>query len=270
MSEVDAVPKQGEPEPGPGSGPGSQAEPGLQAQPGLQPQAGLQPPPQPRPAALPSYPGRASPFDRNHMPLKSGTNGMAIASFAAGVFGGIPLGVIFGIVALGQIGDTRQKGKGFAVAGLSLSGVWTLVLVAAIVGSVHGEAHRSANGTVTKKGTSTVQELRVGDCAQDPGTGLLTEVTVVPCDQPHTAQVIAEPESAVKGDYPGDSAAASESTDLCVAALKTAVDPGKVTATMKLIGAHPNATAWEDGTRDTTCLLTDDKPFTGSVLIAHS
>jgi hypothetical protein len=226
-------------------------------------------PKQPQPGELPRYPGQGSRDHRDYGSPKPGTNGLAIAALAAGICGGVPLAVIFGIVALSQIGDTRQKGKGFAVAGLAAAGAWTLVFVLAIVSSVHGQAHRSADGTVTKKGTSTVEELRVGDCALDPGTGLLSEVTVVPCEQPHTAQVVAKPLSAVKGDYPGDSAAASESGDLCVAALKAVVDQTRVTATMSLVSAHPNATAWDEGVRDTTCLLTDSKPFTGSVLISQ-
>lgn len=223
----------------------------------------------PEPAGeLPRFPSRSVWTDYNQMPVKSGTNGWAVASLVLGVCGGLVLGVIFGIRALTQINDTGQKGKGFAIAGIVLSGVWIAVFVMIAVQSSSGQPQRSADGTVTKQGSVSVLELHVGDCAQNPGTGRLIEVTVVPCDQPHTAQVVARPSFPDSGDYPGDSAAASESQTLCVTAVKATVDSSKVTETMNVVAAHPTAAAWNDGTHAATCLVTDATPFTGSVLVS--
>ena len=61
-----------------------------------------------------------------------GTNGFAVASLIFGILGGILFSVVFGIVALGQIKRRNQSGKGMAVAGLVLSGVWLLVIVVGI------------------------------------------------------------------------------------------------------------------------------------------
>jgi hypothetical protein len=58
-------------------------------------------------------------------------NGWAIAGFVTSLFIG-PLGLIFSIIALGQINRTGQRGRGFAIAGLVIgiiSTVWLLLLL---------------------------------------------------------------------------------------------------------------------------------------------
>jgi hypothetical protein len=215
---------------------------------------------------LPHFRAQTKWADYNDVPPKAGTNGWAVASFVLGVCGGLVLGVVFGIRALIQIGETRQKGKSLAIAGIALSVAWIAALVVAIL-SDHSGANRAADGTVTQQGTVLVLDLHVGDCAQDPGTGRLTVVTVVPCDQPHTAQVVARADIADDA-YPGDSTAAADAGTACADAVKVTVDQAKVTDTMELVAAHPDAGAWDKGTRAATCLLTDAQPFTGSLLIS--
>ena len=46
-------------------------------------------------------------------PEEQRTNGFAIASLVFGIISGIPLAVIFGIIALVQIPKKNQKGKGW-------------------------------------------------------------------------------------------------------------------------------------------------------------
>jgi hypothetical protein len=56
-------------------------------------------------------------------------------------FFGFPLilSAVFGIVALVQIRDRQQRGKGFAIAGLAISGAWILLLALIIIlGAVAG------------------------------------------------------------------------------------------------------------------------------------
>lgn len=54
------------------------------------------------------------------------TNGFAIAGFVLSFFVAI-LGLIFSAIALKQIGDRGEGGKGLAIAGLVLSIVWICV-----------------------------------------------------------------------------------------------------------------------------------------------
>jgi len=65
-------------------------------------------------------------------PHAAGTNGMAIASLVCSLFGwlcliGPILGIIFGFVALGQIKQTGQGGRGMALAGIII-GVVAIVV----------------------------------------------------------------------------------------------------------------------------------------------
>lgn len=58
----------------------------------------------------------------------------AVASLVFGLFGGSLFSVVFGIIALRRIRARGQRGRGFAIAGLVLSGLWTLLIVFGIAG----------------------------------------------------------------------------------------------------------------------------------------
>ena len=66
-----------------------------------------------------------------------GTNRMAIASLVCSLFGwlcaiGPILGLIFGFIALGQIKQTGQRGRGMAIAGIVIGVIGFVLGVVAI------------------------------------------------------------------------------------------------------------------------------------------
>jgi hypothetical protein len=65
------------------------------------------------------------------------TNGMAIASMVLGIVWvywiGSILALVFGYVALGQIRQRGQQGKGMAIAGIVLGWVGAATLIAIII-----------------------------------------------------------------------------------------------------------------------------------------
>lgn len=80
------------------------------------------------------------------------TNSLAIASFVAAIAGfltcglGDILGLIFGVVALGQIKRSGEGGRGLAIAGLVVSGLTLAFMVAAFVfGSIHRHEREEDN-----------------------------------------------------------------------------------------------------------------------------
>jgi hypothetical protein len=95
-----------------------------------------QPPPPPH-AGYPAYPyqGYSAPQT---------TNGMAIASMVLGILWlwwiGSVLALIFGYVALNQIKERNQSGRGMAIAGVVLGwiGVGTLVFFVIVVAAGSG------------------------------------------------------------------------------------------------------------------------------------
>lgn len=105
-------------------------------------------PPYPRPGAYPPYPPGYGYTDPNY-PYRlppGGTNTMAIASLMSSIMG-FPLvflcyiglaawiaGIVLGIVALNQIKETHQPGRGLAIAGIAVGAVaLVLSVMAAIV-----------------------------------------------------------------------------------------------------------------------------------------
>jgi hypothetical protein len=236
----------------------------------------VQMPPGPPVQMPPGYPA----YDYARQPAPdSGTNGFAIASFILGLLGffmlSVILSVVFGIVALTQIRNRPQRGKGLAIAGLALSGAWVLGLAALIaIGIAFQPPQSTSTGQITGRGSVDVFSLRVGDCFQNPSASdaLLgvTYVTAVPCTKPHNAQVFAEFHTTGGADYPGNASLTRQSDVGCRARIGGNLEQPKVTDTMGLHYLFPQAQAWADGHRTITCLIVDSTPdLTSSLLKPH-
>jgi hypothetical protein len=122
----------------PGQIPPGQIPPGpyppAPAFPGQAPGGGYQPPPIPGYWSPPPAPG--------FVPVTR-TNGLAIASLVLGILWlfwlGSLVGLVLGLVALKQIKDRNQGGRGIAIAGVVLSVLWLVgFVVAVIVGASKG------------------------------------------------------------------------------------------------------------------------------------
>ena len=88
------------------------------------------PPPPPPPPGGYGYP----PPGPGYPPPRAGTNAMAIASLVCSLFGwlcliGPILGVIFGFLALNQIKQTGQSGRGMALAGIIIGGILAAIII---------------------------------------------------------------------------------------------------------------------------------------------
>lgn len=199
-------------------------------------------------------------------PPPRGTNGFAIAALVLGILPvclGIP-GLIFGIVALAQTRKTGQKGKGLAIAGLSILAVWLVVGVSLVVFSIVNEADRDDSGAITGPGDVSVTSLQVGDCVEKLDDGVaIYDVPAVPCSQPHQAEVVGE--YTVKGSvYPGEKAIEDEAFTKC----SEMVDSygGEAAADVsEIFFLYPRQSNWNQGDHKVTCLAYHDPPRTGSL-----
>lgn len=222
----------------------------------------------------PVYPSPGSPY-MYELPRKEGTNGFAIASFVLGIAGFLAvtalLSVVFGIIALLRIRDAPQRGKGLAIAGLILSSLWIVLGILGIIGAAIGPQPRVAGSaspvprpTPTNQSTHSTQGrtedvflLRPGDCFLNPNTALGVDfVTVIPCTQPHDAQVFAL-FKATGTSYPGAPALKRQADPGCHARIAGNLDSSKLTDTMNLNFLFPQAQAWLDGHRLITCIIVD-------------
>jgi drug/metabolite transporter (DMT)-like permease len=62
------------------------------------------------------------------------TNTLAIIALITGILCA-PAGVVCGVIALTQISRTREGGKGLAIAGIVVGGLFTLLFLLGVVGA---------------------------------------------------------------------------------------------------------------------------------------
>jgi putative regulator of septum formation/uncharacterized protein DUF4190 len=175
--------------------------------------------------------------------------------------------VIFGFVALSQIKKRNQKGKGLAVAGLVLSVVWVLICGAGIAFGIMSEPERSADGTVTEGGSVSSVELKLGDCLKKvPAEGVVTSVDVVPCTQPHGAEVYAVFNLSGTA-YPGSDAVIKQSEDGCTERVDVLTAEAQKDDTLEVYYLYPHTSlVWNRGDHSVSCLVgSETKQYTGSL-----
>ncbi len=180
------------------------------------------------------------------------TNWWAIISLIFGVIGGVLISVICGIVGLKKA-KQGQGGRGLAIAGLVLSGLWVVLAAVAIL----------VYFTIGK-GTVTATDIEVGDClAEIPDGSRVLTVQTVGCDESHAGEVFAVllmPE----GDYPGQSEI-EKYQNRCEPEL-AAYSPDAITDdSVRMYVLYPTAETWEQGDRAVTCIATLDPPRSGSL-----
>jgi hypothetical protein len=203
----------------------------------------------------PAYPG--SPGYPSAPAGSSGTDGFALAGFVLSLLSCVPLGVIFSIVGLSRTGKNSAKsGRGLAIAGLIVSGVWVVLGILAVVAAVMSQPQRDSSGRVTDEGSTSALSIRPGDCLADAGLGRTTSVNLVPCTQPHGAQALAAFDVTATR-YPGDVELQRMADEGCStrvqddADLMQRIGDGELTVHFY----YPDATAFGRGERTVTCLV---------------
>ncbi len=219
--------------------------------PGMPPQ---QPPQTPGggyspPQYQPPYP----PPNYAQQPQIPTTSGFAVASLVFGILGGVLFSVIFGIIALGRTKPGGQRGRGMAIAGLVLSGVWVAIIAVAVV-----FAALSPDRTVSAR------DVKVGDCfANTPSGDHVSWVDTTSCDRPHSAEVVAVlrmPE----GPFPDDSVF-SDYRQRCRDALSSYSSTAMQDPNVDLAVMPPSRQSWAQWDRDMVCIATFNDKRTGSI-----
>lgn len=207
----------------------------------------------PRPAQTPPPPQRGE------------TSGFAIASFVFGLIGGVVLSVIFGIIALRRISRRGLRGKGFALAGLVLSGLWTLVIVIVIVVALATDADRDASGRVTDSGSESVFDVRVGDCLNDlEETDLEFSVNVTPCAKSHDAEAVSQFDLR-EGDWPGMPYVTREAERNCLNQVDSAAANAPRRGEVEAFYLHPTEQSWARDDREVLCIALFSPPRQGEL-----
>jgi hypothetical protein len=190
-------------------------------------------------------------------PPKQGTNGFAIASLILGIIGWVPVSIIFGIIALTQAKKRQQSGRGLAIAGIVLSAVWIVGIVAAISLVLANGAERDETGEITEGGSVSSFDLATGDCINglEESTNIAS-LPAVPCAEPHEGEVFGKFDITT-GSWPGDAEIAKQAEEGCVERLE-AYAPGAVDdENLEIFFLHPTEQSWAQGDDEVICVAND-------------
>ncbi|WP_165969182.1 DUF4190 domain-containing protein [Actinomadura sp. KC06] len=199
------------------------------------------------------------------------TNGAAIAAFVTGLLGcfGV-LGIIFGIVALKQIGERGGKGRGLAIAGIILSCLWIVAGVAGFLlrGSDSGSSTSDDPGggrpttAVTKPEKVDALKMKLGDCINDDSGATTTAtaepvevetVKVVPCSGPHDGEVLAV--FKLPGDMlPSENQLRRLAEEGCDKRITSKIRRDPAGASLATSYYYPTLESWTSGDRNVTCV----------------
>ncbi|MCU1436910.1 MAG: hypothetical protein JWR71_3635 [Pseudarthrobacter sp.] len=100
----------------------------------------------------------------------------------------------------------------------------------------------------------TPPDYRLGDCFKDFDPEALRS-TVVACDAPHSAQLVAVYRYPGSDLYPGREALAAKALEACQAAT---LAPAANDYTLNFQRAYPSGTSWDSGDRRVDCYVTAD------------
>jgi Septum formation/Domain of unknown function (DUF4190) len=210
--------------------------------------------PQPGGQYAAPYPPPVPGYGMQPGPQAQTTSGFAVASLVLGILGACLLSIPFGILGLMRTKPGGQKGRGMAIAGLVLSGLWLAAVVAAIVGGAFSSTH-----------TTSVRNIRTGDCWADlPVGNRIKEVNTTSCDRPHSAEVVGV--LTMKGGSFPPQSVLDEYRQKCRSALSsyssTALDDS---SGISLAFMPPTQQSWNKGDREMVCIATFSSPRTGSI-----
>jgi len=196
-------------------------------------------------------------------PPRARTEPLAVWSLVTGIVLLGPVALVLGILALRRIGARGTRGRGLAVAGAALGVLGTLAVagvVTAVVVTAMGT--RPLPSDVASPRDAHAQQLVTGNCvAQLPDDGAVDTVPVVPCADPHAAQVITVYEFTADAVWPGQHAADTRVGRSCV------LDQAETDAGVRTVTWAPTERSWARGDRDGLCLaVVDGGGVTGSFL----
>ena len=149
-----------------------------------------------------------------------------------------------------------------------LAGAGLVVVVVVLVVPVVLVATRGEQAGQDGSGSVGAYQLRVGDCFRAPTQGQVREVERLPCDSPHTAEVLAV-QTLPAGSWPGQAELDNLVEVACAQELRAYVEVEPVDSQLEVTWFAPTQDGWSRGDRELTCVAVADAPLTGSVRGSH-
>jgi hypothetical protein len=110
---------------------------------------------------------------------------------------------------------------------------------------------------IVEEGQADVFALRVGDCLNEVSEELVSEVPVVPCDQPHDEEIYFD--FLLEGDeYPGEDPIQTEADTRCAAEFDAFVGLAYDSSTLDFYAYRPSEESWTQlDDRIVSCVIYD-------------
>nr|WP_314846029.1 hypothetical protein [uncultured Microbacterium sp.] len=135
-----------------------------------------------------------------------------------------------------------------------------------ILGGGSGDADRDEDtGQVTESANIDIFSLKLGDCTMDSPTGLLEDIDVVPCEQPHDQEVYYE---ITMDDGEFDETAVDAASEECIGDAYTSfVGVAYQDSTLNVTTISPTKDTWDEyNDRVIQCIIFDpEAQTTGSL-----
>jgi hypothetical protein len=115
-------------------------------------------------------------------------------------------------------------------------------------------------------GGTSVTDIGIGDCFDDPDTNVVATLDLIDCAEPHDNEVFA---SVLMSDasFPGDNGVAEFAFDACFDPFEAYVGEAYADSSLDYIYLGPTQESWDDGDREVLCILysADLAKLTGSM-----
>ncbi|WP_125772823.1 septum formation family protein [Antribacter gilvus] len=165
--------------------------------------------------------------------------------------------------------DPAARRRRLALSG-SVAGAAVLLTLGtiAVVNAVDPGDWSYLEGDVASAQEADAVQLVLGTCVEQlPPDGAVTGVTVVPCAEEHSAQVVGRTDFAPEAIWPGEDAARQRVSQVCGPdQLGEAARAAESSASLTYVVWTPSEQSWADGDRVGLCLASSASPSTGSLL----
>lgn len=197
-------------------------------------------------------------------PARPRTEPLAVAALPTGLLLG-PVGVGVGAAALARIRRDGTRGAGLAWAGIALGIAVTLTAIAVVVALLFGDAAtRPLPAEVSEPRSAHARQLVLGSClAELPDDGEVSTVQVVPCTDPHEAQVVARTDFPEDAAWPGQDVVDARVSRVCTPAVLSGDAP---TDGVELVVWSPSEASWVQGDRIGLCVASTAALTEGSLI----
>ena len=159
------------------------------------------------------------------------------------------------------LNPTRAVLAGLAAAGLALTLSGCSLLNFGGGGVTNPTDRPTTEATETAEGS--VFDIKVGDCLAKPDGTQVSDITVIPCSNPHDYEVYAEME--LKGSsLPSD--ADKQADDFCSKEFETFIGKPYADSSLSYTYFTPTSQSWDAGDKLISCMVQDPSGQTSGSL----